>query len=336
MSETRWTRPAGPHRHTRRAVREWPLLVTLISAVLLLAACGDTPAPDLTVTPVPYNPTQGALLLLTPTTLPLAPIEEGPAVGESGVGAPGVSNPTQAGLAAEGQPAQDLPPVTPQPTQARFPMAIGAADGLLLQGDYYSAARRPAPGALLLHQGERDRSTWTALAERLQSAGYAVLTLDLRGYGATGGTPDWALAPRDAAAALEQLSELPGVDANRLIVVGAGIGANLGLNACADRAGCGAAVLLSPGLDYLGITTGSAIVRMGARPVLIITSENDGNNPADSVALNSMAQGPHRLDIYPGAGHGTDILAAEPGFVNVIAEWLVEVVPPPAPGNGAP
>ncbi len=299
-------------------------------AALLIAACG-TSSPEPTATPVRSNPTQGALLILTPTTIPLAPIEEGAGVGAPGVGAAGVSNPTQAGLAAEGEPAQPLPSVTPQPTQERFPMTIGAADGLLLQGSYYSAAQRPAPGVLMLHDGGSDRHVWDDLAQQLQRAGYAVLAIDLRGYGDTGGVPDWSRAPADVAAALTQLGELPGISPGRLIVVGAGIGANLGLNACADRVGCAAAVLLSPGLDYLGITTADAMTRMGQRAVLIVASENDDNNPADSVTLDGLARGAHRLVIYPDAGHGTELFGTQPDLIPLIAEWLVAQVPLPPP-----
>lgn len=316
-------------RRTLRLRTLTPLVLLGIVAVLLIAACG-TESPVPTATPQRINPTQGALLVLTPTTVPVAPLEEGPGVGAAGVGAIGASNPTQAGLAAEGEPAQPLPSVTPQPTLAHFPLAIGAADGLLLQGSYYSAAQRPAPGILMLHQGGSDRHAWDALALQLQRAGYAVLAIDLRGYGATGGTPDWTRAPADVAAALSQLAELPGISPGRLAVVGAGIGANLGLNACADRAGCSAAVLLSPGLDYLGITTANAMPRMAQRPVLIVASENDDNNPADSVTLDGLAQGPHRLVIYPAAGHGTEMFSAQPDLIPLITEWLASQVPPPA------
>jgi len=306
------------------------IMTVIALAMLTLAACGDVPAPPLTATPVPYNPTQGAVIILTPTTIPLAPIEEGPGISESGVGSAGVSNPTQAGLAAEGQPEQDLPTSTPLATQAHFPMMIGTTDGLLLAGDYYSAVRQPAPGILLLHGGGHDRGDWEPLTSLLQNTGYAVLAIDLRGYGDTGGTPDWTLATNDTAMALSQLGELPSVDAGNLIVIGAGIGANLGLKACAESAGCVASVLLSPGLDYQGITTPDAMMLMGPRPVLIAASDSDDNNPADSIMLDGMAQGTHRLEIYPGAVHGTDLLGTEPSLVGLIVEWLAVMVPPPA------
>mgnify|MGYP002681926827 CR=1 FL=1 len=67
----------------------------------------------------------------------------------------------------------------------------------------------------------------------------------------------------------------------------------------------------------------------GARPVLIVASEGDANNPADSITLDSMAAGDHQLIILPDAGHGTDMLEAAPDLAERIVAWLVARVPPP-------
>jgi alpha-beta hydrolase superfamily lysophospholipase len=168
------------------------------------------------------------------------------------------------------------------------------------------------------HSGDWfDKLGWVA-------KGYSVLAMDLRGQGASSGDANWPLAQEDVRAALNQLAGLPGIDGLHVFVVGASIGANLGLNACADYAGCAGTVLLSPGLDYRGITTTEAMARLGSRPVLIVASENDNNNPSDSVLLDSMAAGSHRLVIYPSAGHGTDMFTAEPGLFDVILNWIHE------------
>ena len=317
---------AQPRRSPRAAVGGLSGLVTLLIAALL-AACGAESGGAPTETPQPALP----ILAASPTTDPRPPIVEGPAIHEPEYGEGGVSNPTQASLAAEGQPAQDPPTITPRPTQAELPMMISAADGLVLQATYYSPPSRPAPGVLLLHQRGRDRTTWDALALRLQAAGYAVLAIDQRGYGETGGAEDWALAQQDARDALILLSELPGIAPGQIVVIGASIGANLGLNACAGLPGCAAVVLLSPGLDYRGIATAGAMAQLGARSVLIVASEGDGNNPADSITLNGLAAGDHQLIILPDAGHGTEMLLRAPDLAERIIAWLVAHVPPPGP-----
>jgi len=293
---------------------------------MVIAGCTDA-APEPTATAI--WPTTAPALAASPTINPVAPAAEGPDIRDPGMDAPGVSNATMAGLAAEGQPNVDLPTPTPQATQAQLPMLISAPDGLSLRGTYFGAAVRPAPGILLVHDRGGDRTAWDALAARLQAAGYAVLTVDLRGHGETGGGVSWPLAQDDLRAVLLQLADLPGINTTQLVVIGAGIGANLGLNACVEQLGCAGMIMLSPGLDDRGITTAEAMARLGARPVLILASENDNNNPADSVSLDGMAAGDHRLVIYPSAGHGTDILSAEPGAIDLIVEWLRARFPPP-------
>jgi pimeloyl-ACP methyl ester carboxylesterase len=206
---------------------------------------------------------------------------------------------------------------------------ISAEDGLVLRATLFGAPVRPAPGVLLVHDRGEDRRIWDDLAGRLQAVGYAVLAVDLRGHGETGGGVNWPLAQDDVRAVLAQLAALPGINTTQLIVIGAGIGANLGLNACADQFGCVGMVMLSPGLDYRGITTAEAMARLGARPVLIVASENDDNNPADSLQLDGMAAGDHQLQIYPAAGHGTAMFAADPGLADLIVNWLRARFPPP-------
>ncbi|MBN2303497.1 MAG: alpha/beta fold hydrolase [Anaerolineae bacterium] len=301
------------------------VLILLLIVAALLAGCdnaGTSPAPTATF----VWPTA---LPASPTVNPVAPAVENHDIRDPGLGEAGVSDPTKAALAAEGEPDQPLPTVTPLPTDATLPLVISAGDGLVLQATLYGAAVRPAPGVLLLHMESRDRTSWDDLPERLQARGYAVLVIDQRGHGSTGGAVDWALALDDIRAAMSQLAELPGINPAQIAVIGAGIGANLGLNACVDTAGCVGAVLLSPGLDTRSITTADAMARIGFRPVLIIASENDANNPADSITLNGLATGPHELILYPAAGHGTDMFAAEPGLADRLIDWLAAQLPPP-------
>lgn len=300
----------------------------------LLAACDIDPAPEPTET---YAwPTLPATVPSSPTVAPLLP--EGDGEGGRAIGA---SNPTFAALAAEGQPSQEPPTATAVPTESVLPMALSAADGTALQARYYAASVRPAPAALLIHQAGGSQQDWEPLVEPLRAAGYAVLTFDLRGHGSSGGQADWAQMPGDVLAALRLLSELSGVDPSQIVTIGASVGANLALNACADLVGCAATVLLSPGLDYHGLTTAPAIPRLGARPMLILASENDNNNPADSVMLDSLATSSDRqLVISPAAGHGTQMFGAQPALAARIVEWLVARVPPrrasATPTPGAP
>lgn len=287
---------------------------------LILSACGlEGPAAVPTPTPTDAGPILAASATVNPL-LPTGDGNQGQAIG--------ASNPTLAGLPAEGEPMEDLPSPTPRPTESFLPLMISAADGLILQATFYSGPTGSAPVAVLLHQEGGSRSDWEPLAQQLQAAGYAVLTLDLRGHGDTGGVVNWALVRDDVAAALALLFDLGGVDQARIVLVGAGVGANLALNACADTSGCAAAVLLSPGLDYHGITTADALARLGVRPLLIVAGDNAGNNPADSLTLDNMAQGAHQLVVIPAGGHGMALFATDPALQDQLVTWIVAHVPP--------
>src|SRR5438045_604273 len=62
---------------------------------------------------------------------------------------------------------------------------LKSSDGMLLKATYFPAAK-PGPGALLLHQINRDRKSWDPVAAQLATAGINTLTLDLRGFGESG------------------------------------------------------------------------------------------------------------------------------------------------------
>src|SRR6266480_5905175 len=63
---------------------------------------------------------------------------------------------------------------------------LKAPDGTILKATYFAAAK-PGPGVLLLHQSNRTRKAWDDLAGHLASAGINTLTLDMRGFGESGG-----------------------------------------------------------------------------------------------------------------------------------------------------
>src|SRR5450755_207399 len=63
---------------------------------------------------------------------------------------------------------------------------LKTSDGVVLKATYFAAAK-PGPAVLLLHQVNRQRKTWDELARQLAEAGINALTLDMRGFGESGG-----------------------------------------------------------------------------------------------------------------------------------------------------
>src|SRR5215468_7886651 len=88
---------------------------------------------------------------------------------------------------------------------------LKAPDGTILKGTYF-AAGKPGPGVLLFHQSNRTRKSWDEVAAQLAAAGINTLTVDLRGYGQTGGRSDRAKTGGDLDTAFEFLASQPGVN----------------------------------------------------------------------------------------------------------------------------
>jgi pimeloyl-ACP methyl ester carboxylesterase len=99
---------------------------------------------------------------------------------------------------------------------------LKTSDGAILKGTYFAAAK-PGPGVLLLHQSNRDRKSWDGVAVQLANAGINTLTLDMRGFGESGGTrAESKRLPEDVDKALEFLMSQPGVDSQVIGLGGAG------------------------------------------------------------------------------------------------------------------
>lgn len=289
------------------------LLIGCLGA--LLAGCDTLFA---TVTPMPTETPTLVIIPASPTTNPEVPTA---ASSSDEVLGTQVAVFTPAQPPVVGDQASTVTP-TPAPTQSSIPMQFVMSDGLVIIGTYWGAASRPAPAVLLLHDLGGRKEDWEPFAASLHDAGYAVLAVDLRGHGATGGQPDWTRALEDVKSIYARLSKLPGVETYRVGIVGDGIGANLALLTCADITDCRSVVLLSPALDEQGLKTADAMTRYGIRPVLIAASRGDTPSGSDSAALDKLAKGSHRLLLYEGSAHGLALIRAQADLGGIIVHWL--------------
>jgi dienelactone hydrolase len=240
-----------------------------------------------------------------------------------------------AACAASTVPAAEVAELEIVPSQTRMPAAttkkpvegkvvIHASDGLELSGTLFSpeAQSPPWPGVILLHMIYGDNREWGEFPRQLTEAGYAVLALDMRGHGKTGGEMDWDQARDDLRRVYHYLSEIPDIDPARLAVIGASMGANMALGLASETPQMRAAGLLSPGLDYYHVTTADKLKDYGGRPLLILVSDEDGYAAESVRKLKELAEGEVELVVYSQAGHGTAMFQKEPGIPETIIDWL--------------
>jgi dienelactone hydrolase len=217
------------------------------------------------------------------------------------------------------QPPAELPGQTPETQE----LSIEGAEGLIIQGTFYPGrGDGPRPGVLLLHVNGGKRGDWKQFAMQLADNGFSALAIDMRGHGQTGGRSDWELAAEDLQRVWATLVERDDVDQNNTAIVGASIGANMALTTAVSISDIKTVVLLSPGLDYFGVTTNDRIVEYNPRPALIVASEEDSEAAQSSRALYDLASEGSQLIMYDGAGHGTTMLQRQPELAGEILSWL--------------
>ena len=287
------------------------LLIAVLCLASLLVGCDPDGSVLATLTPT-------VSVLPSVTVAPVAPTANN--IDSSNVG---VDSFTRAAPPVVGGSNGGTVTPTPAPTEASLAMSFITADSLSIAATYYVGPTRPSPVILLLHMNGSNKESWRLFATQLQTSGYSVLAIDLRGHGETGGKADWNKAPADIVEVLNQLHNLPGIDPARISVIGADIGANLAIRACADWQACKSVVMISPAVNYLGVAALDPLSRYGAKPVLIVASRDDKPSGTDSSTLDKAAKGNHTLQLYPGANHGIGLLSAQPDLPALIVQWLL-------------
>lgn len=221
-----------------------------------------------------------------------------------------------------------LPTAGPAPAHAQGlgdPVTLEASDGLSLSGLYLAPAEADddgAPAALLMHHSGSQKEAWIDLIPVLHAAGFHVLSVDLRGHGQTGGDIDWPLAEDDAARWLQWLREQPGVDPDRVSIVGASIGADLGLRVMANDPDLRTLVGLSVGLNVQGVGTEAPVEAMGPRPLFLVATQGVPEERDAVLRLMSLAQGDVQMRLYNNTSCCTFLVLLERDLADAIVDWL--------------
>ena len=167
-------------------------------------------------------------------------------------------------------------------------VSFAASDKTELHGSFYvPKGSGRAPAALLVHGAGSDRSSLEGPADALWKAGYAVLTLDLRGHGDSIDEPEdafakleddedkaraWAFATRDVEAAARWLRGNKRVHTSNLTVVGVAEGSALAVRQAVNDENVRAIALVAPKREMLGFDLTEDLMELEGLPTHLFAS----------------------------------------------------------------
>ena len=227
------------------------------------------------------------------------------------------------------------------PAGAAETARFDTSDGCRLEAFYQA----PSIGAYVFvnaHGLGSGKGEWGVLDAELKKRGYGYLSLDFRGHGGSlecGGVrtdyrafdaAGWRSLSGDIRAAAGFL-KTKGIPAEKLLLCGASIGANLSLKAVVEGLRPAGVILLSPGLVYAGVRADDFFKADLGVPVFIAASRDDDYSWQSAEHLSELARiSGIRYVFRAGAGgHGVNMLTAEkpPGMIEAIMAWAKRLKP---------
>jgi dienelactone hydrolase len=211
---------------------------------------------------------------------------------------------------------------------------LTAPGGVILKATYFGTAQ-PGPGILLLHQCNRQRKVWDDLAEHLAASGLNVLTMDLRGFGESGGKrPDQASSaqeanqivneqwPLDVDVAFRYLQSQPGVDRDVIGAGGASCSVNQAVQLARRHPEVKSLVLMSESADRPGR---QFLHNSPSLPLFLAVADDDPDPGVVELMqwLYDISPDPaNKFVRYSVGGHGVEMFAAHKELPGMIVEWF--------------
>lgn len=228
--------------------------------------------------------------------------------------------------------------VSASASEAWLKAGFTTRDGIRIQGLYHAPAHRGGLFVVCLHGLGSNKGEWVPLMKELARRGHGYYAYDARGHGDSGkhsdgstvdyrtfGKPrpgsDWAKMSGDLADAVDYLVREMHLPKGSIACAGASVGANVCLTYAATHPAVPYVILLSPGINYAGITTDDLIDVFTRRPVLIAAAKNDSYAWQSSRWLFERMKGNHTAFFLEGkTGHGTQMF--DGAMEAAIVDWM--------------
>jgi len=216
-------------------------------------------------------------------------------------------------------------------------IVLTAADGQRIVGSFSKGDS--GIGVVLLHMYRNSKESWQPLLEKLQGRGITTLAIDMRGHGESRLGPEGedlykkvvARDPElfnkmhlDAEAAILYLTA-HGTDPDKVGLIGASVGCSVAIHTVsAGTAPVGTVVVMTPGKDYLGVSTMKDIENWPGIPLLILSSREELERGASTIYARLKNSGATLKVFEEDDIHGTNMLGKVNGAEELIADWLEE------------
>lgn len=177
-------------------------------------------------------------------------------------------------------------------------VTLDTSDGWALSA-VYKAPKEQTRTVILLHDLGKDKTAFSKFASSLGRAGFGYLALDLRGHGQSvnqgeyssfareGLDNEFNKMPRDVDAAVSYLQK-KGVDPQDMVLLGAGLGANVAAKSVTLTPDIGSLALITPTANTRDVLTIPAM-RLYKGNVLIAASADDKKTFLEASVIRNVA-----------------------------------------------
>ena len=219
------------------------------------------------------------------------------------------------------------------------PFSIDTDDGVRLEGWFLRGAGAPPWPLVIYFGGNAEEVSWL-LPEWSRRSDWAVLLVNFRGYGLSGGNPSEKALCRDALALYDRVTRRGDVDRARVVSFGRSLGTGIATYLAAQRPIAGV-VLVSPYDSLAQVAHGvypflpvgmllrhcfESVTRAPQikTPLLALVAARDTLiRPERSQGLVQAWGGPARTELLAGVGH--DDIHLHPVYWELIGSFLREL-----------